>query len=264
MSRMPNGGDGLGIADDGQLIVVGDRCPRCHGGGVLGGVYMVDGRILDPKERWTARPCSCDYAARGAIAIAGFPHYLDGKTLANFDWSRQEAKHKAVSTYVESLGSNISAGVGLMLIGGVGTGKTHIAVAIGRLVCQQVDWGDRVLFANVPALLREIKQGYSQDDDREQIIMRRLAGPIGSELVILDDMAAEKSTDWAADTLYSIVNTRYENMQATIITANVTLDTLKQRVGERIVSRLYERCVVVDMGGDDYRVRIRKQGQAAS
>lgn len=256
---MPNGGAGLAVTDDGQVYVAGDRCPKCHGEGVLKALCL-NGQVVDVRERWRAKPCDCGYAAHGRVAIAGFPRYLDGKTVASFDWAEHQGKRKAVVAYVESLGDNIQSGRGLMLTGGVGTGKTHIAVAVARLACQQDDWGFDVLFLNVPNFLRYIREGYSADDGREPMVLQRLGR---ADLIVLDDIAAEKSTDWAADLLYQIVNHRYENMLATFVTANVTLDMLKDRLGERIVSRLYERCIVVDMSGDDYRTKVhRKMAEA--
>jgi len=224
-------------------------CARCGDSGIVGK------GTADKLQMWTAWPCRCDAAAKGRQAIAGFPRYLDGKTLTTFDWSGHEAKRRAIYEYVKALGDNLRQGRGLMLIGGVGTGKTHVACAIARLACAQSDWLDLVHFVNVPELLAIVRRSYGKTSDVEELVTGRLEI---TDLVVLDDIAAEKSTDWAADLLYRIVNQRYENMLATIVTANVDLESLRLRIGERIVSRLYERCVVVDMSGPDYRTQTRR------
>ncbi len=79
----------------------------------------------------------------------------------------------------------------------------------------------------------------------------------GVDLLILDDLAAEQSSSWAADTLYLVVNTRYENLRAVMITANFSLKLLQERVGDRVVSRLWASSVVVDLSGEDYRAKLR-------
>ncbi|EKD46442.1 MAG: hypothetical protein ACD_67C00234G0001, partial [uncultured bacterium] len=78
-------------------------------------------------------------------------------------------------------------------------------------------------------------------------------------LLVFDDIGAEKSSDWVQETLFVLINHRYEQMLSTILTTNCTLDELATRVGKRITSRLIEMCRCIRMDGEDWRIKHRKQ-----
>lgn len=146
---------------------------------------------------------------------------------------------------------------GLCLIGPPGIGKTHIAVAVLRRVVTEKR--ARGLFYDVRDLLRIIRSTYNPVvRTAEMDILRPV---MDAELLVLDDLGAEKPSEWVEETMNLIVNTRYNERRPTIFTTNyedvpdeAELDSLKLRVGFRMHSRLKEMCDFLEYDGGDYRM----------
>lgn len=145
---------------------------------------------------------------------------------------------------------------GLILFGSYGTGKTHLAVAILHELIERDING---LFVTVPELLNEIRKDFNVDKESKKSEL--LESIKTAEFLILDDLGAEKTSDWVREQLFMIINARYENMLPTIITTNIKLlpandkdiDNLESKVGARTVSRIIEMCNGIMLNGDDYR-----------
>lgn len=145
---------------------------------------------------------------------------------------------------------------GLLLIGPPGIGKTHLAISVLRNVIGEKNI--RGLYFDTRSLLSTIRSTYNPvTRTSEADILKRV---MQAELLVLDDLGAERLTDWVEETMNLIVNTRYNDRKPTILTSNYEdvpdtddLDSLRVRVGFRMHSRLREMCEFLEYSGPDYR-----------
>jgi DNA replication protein DnaC len=149
----------------------------------------------------------------------------------------------------------------LLLMGPVGTGKTHLSVAVLRGL---VDKGIPCLVYEFGALLKEIQNSYNPVSQTSEL--KVLAPVCETEVLVLDELGAVKPTDWVRDTMMQIIGTRYNSRRLTIFTTNyfderhtLAEETLEDRVGARLRSRLYEMCRTVIVEGEDYRRKLDAQ-----
>src|SRR3990167_6724620 len=140
---------------------------------------------------------------------------------------------------------------GLYVYGKVGTGKTHIAYAL-KMAYDKPESGRVCLFKNTTELLREMKTDFDRPNYDKHFAEDTLMNHTG--LVILDDVGSEKITDWVAETFYLIINRRYNMMYPTIYTSNLSVEDLKDKIGDSTVSRIVEMSQVVELTGSDRRI----------
>ena len=191
----------------------------------------------------TSRPCECrerrvSQAVSGRIGT-GIPKRFRGvsferKPICDLDPSL--LRH--VRSFVRSIDARLDAGDGLWFAGDVGTGKTSLAMLVSKAA---LDAGRSVAIYSVPRLLAEIKGTYDRDsDDSYMRLFRRLCAV---DLLHLDDLGAERPTEWVMEQLYSIVNERWQDGRSIVVTSNLTdLESLRVQIGARTVSRLSEIC----------------------
>lgn len=145
---------------------------------------------------------------------------------------------------------------GLLISGPVGTGKTHLAIGIVREVMKQNE-ATISRFVEVPALLAEIRSGFNAGRSTETSPMKMIEQ---ADLLILDDLGAERVTDWVREQLYLVINERYSQMKPTIITTNDSLEELEENVSQRTVSRIMDMCDGILLTGEDFRKKRLRGG----
>ncbi len=183
------------------------------------------------------------------LETRGMPKKYHGATMEDWPTSYQQL---------------IDTESGLYLTGNRGLGKTHLACSIMReLVLRHGihDGQDGVhivpqqmpLFVSTPYLLMLIRDGFREGalETERQIIDRYISVPI----LVIDDLGAEKTTDWVLQTLYTLINERYSRELRTIITSNLGLQELGEKLGDRISSRISEMCEVRVLKGNDRRLK---------
>jgi len=169
------------------------------------------------------------------------------RTLELFEINEKNKKSfSAISSYIKSF--DITTSAGIMLFGPVGTGKTHLAIAVLQELIKK---GHAGAYVTVPELLDEMRDSINSEVKGSSAKLMQLVKTI--PILVLDDLGTEKATDWVRERLYVIINARYEDMKSTIITTNCGIEELQERIGERTVSRLWEMCKGVVLDGEDRR-----------
>lgn len=165
-----------------------------------------------------------------------FPKHYENASL--------DSVHTDVAQRLIELGDSRKS---FYLFGVVGVGKTYAAYAFARYIGIE-----NVRVVNVPDLLRNIRA----DINRAGGDKVRLEDTIEdfNRYVVFDDIGAEKSSDWVSETLYCLINRRYEEDLPTVFTSNCSVGELSHRIGDRIASRIAEMCEVVEITGKDKRL----------
>ena len=201
--------------------------------------------------------CDCwrENVGRQHLSDANIPKRYQHCTLANFA-AYNESLEKAVAEARRLAEAFPVVSRGLFLEGQPGVGKTHLAVAVLKQVIQSS--GARGLFYDTRDLLRVIRSTY--DPSIRTTELEILRPVMKADLLVLDDLGAEKTSEWVEETMNLIVNTRYNERRLTIFTSNyldIPDDTdpnsLLFRIGFRMRSRLHEMCEFIEMDGADYR-----------
>jgi DNA replication protein DnaC len=211
------------------------------------------------EERGVRRVVRCDCwkqsTSERRLADAHIPKRYQHCTidkLRAYNESLGEAVHSA-SRFVDAYPA---VDRGLLFLGHAGVGKTHLAVAILRAVIQNT--GVPGLFFDTRELLKTIRSSY---DPVVRASETGILRPVmETPFLVLDDLGAERPTDWVEETMNLIVNTRYNERRITLFTSNYAdipdiddPNSLLFRIGFRMRSRLQEMCTTIEIDAADFR-----------
>jgi DNA replication protein DnaC len=267
-----------GSSPTGPALRLDDQvCPHC--GQELQAEYFEFPPALQHKYgkpgEWYYHPCTpeCEKKnerrewelmrrdARVAILRerSGLSKRMKGYTLGNFRPTVSNAAGRArvkVDGYLEDWEENRDAGKGLYFCGGVGTGKTHLAVAVMNELIRR----KRIpsLFVTVPELLDNLRETYNKPGRNLDEWMDAVQN---AEFLVLDDLGSERTTEWVRERIFVIVNHRYREALPTVFTSNIGPKDLAEQLGERTASRIIAMCDWIALEGDDYRETAAKEGR---
>jgi len=248
-----------------------EECPVCRG----------TGWVLEESQgaAAVAKRCSCLLERQGQLLLdkALIPQRYQNCSLENFEVHNDSHRHalKISRKFVENYPAQ---DIGLLFIGPCGVGKTHLAVAIIRELIQKKSAA--CSFYDFRELIREIQSTYTPDSAVSESDV--LAPVFENEVLVLDELGAKRSSAWVEETIFYIINHRYNHKKLTIFTSNYLDsgdeedtrqsffkksdflkkgdDTLVDRIGIRLRSRVYEMCKVVEIWGEDYRKMAKQAG----
>jgi DNA replication protein DnaC len=238
---------------------MGDSCPICAGTG-----FEIRSR---DDGRTFALECECSRKGRGdaLLRAARIPRRYDHCSLDAFEVHdpSHETALRVAREWVERWPDRTEQG--LLFLGEPGTGKTHLAVGIARELVREK--GTKVLFYEQRQLLKDLQATFDGSAGRSE---GDVLGPVfDAEVLVLDDLGAGRTTPWARDVMHDLIAHRYNEKLPLIMTSNRetgegTEDgpadptpteglTLKDRLGEALMSRLFEMCLIVTVSGKDFR-----------
>jgi DNA replication protein DnaC len=224
-------------------------CALCYGAGM---------EVIPGKG---ARRCRCRNQAQQLklTEAACIPRRYEMCTLSNYQpASNSLSQLQAYKDSYRLVHEYPAVDRGLLFMGTCGVGKTHLSVAILQELIEKK--GVSCLFYELGTLLKEIQNSYNPDAQTSEVkVLKRV---IEAEVLVVDELGAMKPTDWVRDTMMQVINNRYNCKKLTIFTTNYTdvrrtqsEETLEDRIGARLRSRLYEMCKTVIIEGEDFRRR---------
>ena len=226
------------------------------------------------KEREAVR-CECRAESRIArlLQSARIPSRYENLEFSNFTTQHSESVATALLLAKKFVENYPVENIGLLFVGPIGVGKTHLAVAIAKELIRQKQ--AHCLFYEYRQLLKTIQNSFNASVQTTE--MQVLEPVLDAEVLVFDELGAVRPTSWVFDTVNHIINIRYNEKRTTIFTTNfpdepsqfaddetrganltsaqqaMRRETLGDRIGDRMLSRLHEMCRKIEIQGPDYR-----------
>lgn len=175
---------------------------------------------------------------KAMIGNSGIPDRFQNRTIGNFI-AESEGQKKALefaSDFAESFDTVMKTGRSALFIGKPGTGKTHLAAAIGLRVMNK--YGHQVLFTTVMRVIRRIKDTWSRGSEESE--SQAVAAFVFPSLLILDEVGVQFGSEFEKNILFDIINERYERRLPTILLSNLPVKDISAYLGERVIDRIRE------------------------
>ncbi len=248
-----------------QILTPQESCPYCSGSG-----------WEKNEEEGSMRHCRCLISGRveRLMLAANIPKRYEACDLDSYIPAPSEQTQKYAKAFVAKYADEFpNTRVGILFLGPCGVGKTHLAVALLKHLVKER--GAIGLFYDFRDLLREIQATWNPVSQTSEVEVLRPV--LDAEVLVLDELGSNKPTDWVRETVAYIINSRYNNMRVTIFTSNyldspgtatgfeaetqnsrVREESLTDRIGTRLRSRLYEMCKVIEIRGNDFRQTVKQ------
>lgn len=227
-----------------DAVEQGDICPACLGTGM----EFIKGKGV--------RRCACRKQSEHSrlIETARIPRRYEGCHFHSYQ-PMNPSQERAFSFSSRLTMDYPSVDRGLLLMGSVGVGKTHLAVSILKGLIER---GFSCLFYEFGGLLKEIQNSYNHISQTSELTV--LEPVFRADVLVLDEIGASKPTDWVRDTMAHVINTRYNDKKLTVFTTNYfdqppneREESLEDRIGVRLRSRLFEMSKTLMLKGEDFR-----------
>ena len=170
---------------------------------------------------------------------------FENRTFGNFEVRREPEAYKGCLAYSNRENLFSDSRNSLLIFGGYGSGKTHLAAAIANSL---IDRGIPVLFATYADHLEHIREEFDKTGKRMYLSKMK-----NTPMLVLDDVGKEKLTDWAKEIMFSVINYRYEHKLPFVLTTNLNESQLGNHIGGAVYSRMCEMCSAVTTKGGDHR-----------
>jgi DNA replication protein DnaC len=207
-------------------------CPRCN---------FDERHSSDSVIRAVGVTVHRDRLTNERLLDAGIPLRFQSCSLDTWSAGDSQDKLRAwhmATGYVDAFAENFEVGRSVMLLGQVGTGKTHLATGILQQVIR--NFGGQGLigrYVTAGGIIRSVKDTFGNRDQTESEVY---AGLIAPHLLVIDEIGVQHGTDFERTVLFEVINGRYEQRKPTVIVSNLGMADLRHCLGDRAVDRLRE------------------------